>query len=119
VPHIDQLDGVWKLGAKYSRYVYSSNEDKIAKSGLAVDDTASDLGPVLAEGIGWLTLRTLGNLDLGGDHTLFIGQVEQVSFNKKYLSSAGTPHGDVHPVMQVTGNIFLTAAKLRTIPYHS
>lgn len=119
MPQIEQLLGVWKLGAKYSRYQYSSNIEKIIDSGLAVDNDASRRGPILADGIGWLEARIIRNLDFSGDHTLFVGQVEKVSFNPNYLNSAGMPRSDIHPVMQVGGNIFTTTAESRMIPYYS
>jgi flavin reductase (DIM6/NTAB) family NADH-FMN oxidoreductase RutF len=117
VPHVDQLEGVWRLGAKYSRYPYASNAEKITASGLSVDHETSLYGPVLADGIGWATCRIIAKLDFEGDHGVYVGQIEHVNFNPQYLNSDGTPRGDVHPVMQITGNIFTTSADTRTIPY--
>ncbi len=118
VPCVDHLQGAWKLGARYSRYQYTSNAEKIAASGLPVDDAASKYGPILSNGIGWMTCRSLRDLDFAGDHTLFIGQVEQVHFNPAYLNSDGTPRGEIRPLMQVTGNTFTTAAGTYTVLYH-
>ena len=119
VPHISQLEGVWKLGAKYSRHAYVNTIEKIEDSGLSVDHNTSQYGPLLADGIGWATYRIVARLDFGGNHGLYVGQIEQASFNPQYLNHDGTPHNDTHPVMQITGNMFTTAADTQTIPYYS
>jgi flavin reductase (DIM6/NTAB) family NADH-FMN oxidoreductase RutF len=119
VPRIDQLDGVWKLGAKYSHYHYTDNTTKIAASRLAIDHEICPYGPILTDGIGWLTCRKLRDLDFGGDHTLFIAQIHQAHFNPHHLNPNGTPHADTHPLMQVTGNTFTTSTRPQTIPYYN
>jgi flavin reductase (DIM6/NTAB) family NADH-FMN oxidoreductase RutF len=119
VPHIDQLEGVWKLGAKYSHYPYTTNTEKLAASGLAIDHETCPYGPILTDGIGWLTCRKLQNLDFGGDHTLFIAHITQAHFNPHYLNPNGTPHTNTHPLMQVTSNTFTTTTPPQTIPYHN
>ncbi|MGH3999934.1 MAG: flavin reductase family protein [Pseudonocardiaceae bacterium] len=119
VPNIDQLAGVWKLGAKYSHYPYTDNEEKISASGLAIDYEICSYGPILTDGIGWLTCRKLQNIDFGGNHTLFIGHINQAHFNPHYLNPEGIPHTDTHPLMQVTGNTFTTSTRPQTIPYHN
>jgi flavin reductase (DIM6/NTAB) family NADH-FMN oxidoreductase RutF len=118
VPHTDQLDGVWKLGAKYSRYPYADTVVKIAECGLTIDHAASGYGPLLSDGIGWATCRIIERLDFGGDHGLYIGQIEQAHFNPTYLNSDGTPKSEIRPVMQITGNTFTTANNSRSIPYY-
>lgn len=118
VPRIGQLEGVWKLGAKYSHYPYATNAEKIAASGLSVDHDTSPYGPVVTDGIGWAVCRTVAKLDFGGDHGLYVAQIVHVYFNPKYLNPDGTSHGDVRPVMQITGNTFTTAADTHTIPYY-
>lgn len=117
VPHFDQLEGVWALGAKYSRYPYGSTAAKITASGLSVDHETSLYGPILADGIGWATCGIIAKLDFEGDHGVYVGQIEHVNFNPQYLNPDGTPCGDVRPVMQITGNIFTTSADTHTIPY--
>ena len=118
VPHIDQLEGVWKLGAKYSHYPYANNAEKIAASGLYVDYDTSPYGPVVTDGMGWAVCQTLAKLDFHGDHGLFVAQIKHVYFNPTYLNSDGTPGGDARPVMQIAGNTFTTAADTYTIPYY-
>jgi flavin reductase (DIM6/NTAB) family NADH-FMN oxidoreductase RutF len=117
VPTIHQLAGVWKLGAKYSRYTYTSAEAKLVDSGLAIDSATSEYGPILADGVGWLAVQKLQHLDFGGDHTLFVAQVAKLWFNPAFLNPDGTPHQEVRPVMQVTGNLFTTAARTWEISY--
>lgn len=117
VPHVNQLEGVWKLGAKYSHYSYANNAEKITDSGLPIDHNASRHGPILSDGIGWADCQIVEKLDLGGDHGLYIGQIHHVYFNPKHLNPDGIPHDDVRPVMQITGNAFTTAAETHTIPY--
>ncbi len=117
VPHVGHLSGVWKLGAKYSHYPYVTNTEKIIDSGLAIDYTASEYGPVLSNAIGWITCRTLRILDFEGDHTLFIAQAEETYFNPEYLTPDGTPRSGTSPLMQITGNTFTTTGNTQTIPY--
>jgi flavin reductase (DIM6/NTAB) family NADH-FMN oxidoreductase RutF len=118
VPHIDQLEGVWKLGAKYSHYPYANNAEKIAASGLSVDYDTSPYGPVVRDGMGWAVCQTLAKLDFDGDHGLFVAEIQHVYFNPTYLNLDGTPRGDARPVMQITGNTFTTVADTHTIPYY-
>jgi flavin reductase (DIM6/NTAB) family NADH-FMN oxidoreductase RutF len=117
VPVMHQLEGVWKLGAKYSRYNFPSADVKLAASGLSIDVTASGYGPVLADGVGWLSVQTLQHLDFVGDHTVFIARVDDAWFNPAFLNPDGTPRAEVRPVMQITGNLFTTAAEPQAISY--
>ncbi|NKY24746.1 flavin reductase family protein [Nocardia gamkensis] len=114
VPTIEQLDGVWKLGARYSKYPASEPAEKLSCSGLEIDDGLSGYGPVVPAGLGWLSCHTIARLDLGGDHGIVIGQVETVRFNPRHLNSDGTPKGATRPLMQQTGNLFTTAADALT-----
>lgn len=118
VPHISQLEGVWKLGAKYSRYPSDSTADKIQSCGLSIDHDKSLHGPILVDGIGWAACQIVSKLDFSGDHGVYIGQLEKVSFNPRYLSPDGVPKDDARPVMQVTGNLFSTAGNIQEVPYY-
>ncbi|MFE3059962.1 flavin reductase family protein [Nocardia sp. NPDC059239] len=119
VPVFDQLEAVWKLGARYSHFPLAGPAEKLAASGLTLDHQASEYGPVVSSGIGWMSCRTITRLDLGGDHGIVIGQAEQVWFNPDYLEPDGTPRGNPHPVMQQTGNQFTsTADEFTSIPYY-
>lgn len=116
VPTIEQLDGVWKLGAKYSKFPATDPAEKLAASELPLEDTRH--GPVLTTGIGWLTCRIVGRLDLGGDHGITVGEVDDVWFNPDHLTEDGRPMTATHPLMQQTGNLFTTTAEgLRAVPY--
>lgn len=117
VPTRDHLDGVWKLGARYSRYEYPDRRAKINSCRLHLADPPDFGGPILEDGLGWLSCRIVARPDFGGDHGIFIGEVEQVGFNSAYFHDDGTPIGDLHPLMQVTGNRFTTGAATSTIPY--
>ncbi|WP_458688778.1 flavin reductase family protein [Nocardia tengchongensis] len=118
VPVIDQLEAVWKLGARYSRFPTASPDEKLTASGLTLDHQTSDYGPVVPAGIGWMSCRVIARLDLGGDHGIVIGQTERVWFNSDYLDNDGTPCGAPHPVMQQTGNQFTsTADEFTSMPY--
>ncbi|WP_280314204.1 flavin reductase family protein [Nocardia abscessus] len=110
VPTIEQLDGVWKLGARYSKYPATEPAEKLSGSGLEIDFGLSAYGPVVPAGLGWLSCRTIARLDLGGDHGIVIGRVEAVWFNTRHFNSDGTPKGASHPLMQQTGNLFTTTA---------
>jgi len=117
VPMFDQLDEVWKLGARYSRYPFTEPSEKIKASGASLDNCAAPYGPVLTDGIGWLSARIVDRRDLGGDHGIAVGEVERVWFNPEHLGPDGIPVTEVRPVMQQTGNRFTTAGECRTIPY--
>ncbi|MFD6355492.1 flavin reductase family protein [Nocardia tengchongensis] len=118
VPVFGQLEAVWKLGARYSHFPTAGPVEKLIASGLPLDYQASEYGPVLSSGIGWMCCRIIARLDLGGDHGIVIGQAEQVWFNPDYLEIDGTPRGTPHPVMQQTGNQFTsTADKFTSVPY--
>lgn len=118
VPLFDQLDGVWRLGAKYSRFPVVDSLEKITASGLAFDGHASRYGPVLADGIGWLDCQIVARSDLDGDHGIIVGAVTATWFNPAHLNADGTPRGEVHPLMQWTGNVFATPGLTRSIPFY-
>ncbi|MGH3519472.1 MAG: flavin reductase family protein [Haloechinothrix sp.] len=118
VPSLSQLEGVWKLGARYSHFSTTEPAAKLAASGLALDYDASSYGPVLTDGIGWLACRTIERTDVGGDHGIVIGAIEHVRFNPPYLASDGTPAGEIQPLMKQTGNRFTTSGPMRSIPYY-
>ncbi|MET8799502.1 flavin reductase family protein [Nocardia sp. NPDC004568] len=109
VPVSNQLEAVWKLGAKYSRFPFGSTEEKLRASGIDWNLEMSGYGPVVLSGIGWMSCRTIARIDLAGDHVTFIGEVEAAWFNPEFLHPDGTPISAVRPVMQQTGNRFTTA----------
>ncbi|WP_157172209.1 flavin reductase family protein [Nocardia pneumoniae] len=120
VPTIEQLDSVWKLGARYSEFPVTAPTEKLRASGLSLDYESSVYGPVAPAGLGWMACRTIARIDLGGDHGLAIAEVEHVWFNPKFLTPDGVPIGATHPLMQQTGNQFTTTADEPThIPYFS
>lgn len=111
VPTVQQLDSVWKLGARYSKFPLVDPEEKLASCGLELDSDASPYGPVVPSGIGSLSCRVLTRIDLNGDHGITVGEVEQVWFNREYLTAVGQPEAMTHPLMQQTGNLFTTSAE--------
>lgn len=116
VPTIEQLDGVWKLGAKYSKFPATDPSEKLAASELLLSDTR--YGPVLTTGIGWLTCRVVARFDLGGDHGITVGEITDVWFNPDCLSDDGKPRNAIRPLMQQTGNLFTTTAgQLREVQF--
>ena len=117
VPTDDHREGVWKLGARYSRYSFPDRRTKLAESGLSIDQNPDLHGPVLADGIGWLSCRITARPDFGGDHGVFIGEIVHAEFNDDYLSDDGTTTDDLRPLMQITGNTFTTAGQASTIPF--
>ncbi|TLG10839.1 flavin reductase family protein [Nocardia cyriacigeorgica] len=117
VPTIEQLDGAWKLGAKYSRFPVADPSQKLAECGLALNDDLSTYGPVVPSSIGWLSCRIIARLDLSGDHGITIGEVEQVWFNPDQLTSEGKPRTTTHPLMQQTGNLFTTTRDAQSVRY--
>jgi flavin reductase (DIM6/NTAB) family NADH-FMN oxidoreductase RutF len=117
VPTIDHREGVWKLGARYSRYEYPDRATKLHASGLALIDDRDPYGPILADGLGWLSCRIVARPDFGGDHGVIVGEIIRVEFNPGHFQDDGTPTGDLHPLMQVTGNRFTTSGETTTIAY--
>lgn len=119
VPRIEHLDGVWKLGARYSHFPITEGRAKIAACGLTFDADASPYGPVLPAGVGWLQCRIISRTDLGGDHGIFVGEVEQVHFNSELLDPTGVPQTATNALMQITGNKFTTSSGIQEIPLFS
>jgi flavin reductase (DIM6/NTAB) family NADH-FMN oxidoreductase RutF len=117
VPTVGQREGVWKLGARYSRYAYPDPKTKLRESGLALTDDPDLFGPFLTDGLGWLSCRIVARPDFGGDHGVFVGEIAHVEFNPDHFHDDGTPTGDLHPLMQVTGNRFTTSGGTSAIPY--
>ncbi|MEU1551041.1 flavin reductase [Nocardia sp. NPDC005745] len=118
MPTIEQLDGVWKLGAKYSKFSVADPTEKLAACGLSLDGNSSRYGPVLPTGIGWLDCRIVARFDLGGDHGITVGEVERVWFNTDHLTDDGKPKTTIQPLMQQTGNMFTTTGDgLQAVPY--
>ena len=117
VPAIEQLDGVWKLGARYSGYDFSDRRTKLAECGLTLDLDVSRYGPVLTDGLGSLACQITDHVEMIGDHGVIVGQVEQATFNEAYFDADRVPLSGAHPVMQITGNRFTTTGPAVTIPY--
>ncbi|MDG4795498.1 flavin reductase family protein [Micromonospora sp. WMMD1082] len=117
VPKAEQLDGVWKLGARYSRFDYPDTDAKLADSGLEINYAPDLPAPTLTDGLGYLTCRKIQEVDTGGDHGVFVGEITNVTFSRDYFDEDGTPIGDLHPLMQVTGNRFTTSGVTRSVPY--
>ncbi len=119
VPTMEQLDSVWKLGARYSKYPTVDRIDKLTKSGLELNCEASSYGPIAPSGIGSLSCRVVARIDVNGDHGITVGEVEQVWFNPEYLTADGKPKAAAHPLMQQTGNLFTTSAdSMKTMDYY-
>ena len=117
VPRLSHLEGVWKLGSRYSRYPYDDSAEKLRDCGLALSDPSDRPGPVLTDGLGWMECRTIHRLDSIGDHGLFIGEIRHVEFDESAYSPQGDPTGQLRPLMQVTGNLFTTGSDLVQTPY--
>lgn len=117
VPTAEQHHGVWKLGARYSRYDFPDRATKLTASGLNLDYNPDLPGPVLTDGIGWLSCRITSRPDIDGDHGVYISQITHAEFNDDHLTSDGIPIHDLHPLMQITGNRFTTSGPSFEIPY--
>jgi flavin reductase (DIM6/NTAB) family NADH-FMN oxidoreductase RutF len=117
VPTYDQVDAVWKLGAKYSKFPAESLPEKRLKSGIDLDYEQSEYGPIAPSTIGWMSCRIIARIDLSGNHGIFVGEIENAWFNPEFLNPDGTPIDSVRPAMQQTGNLFTTAEVLSALPY--
>ncbi|MGH3770337.1 MAG: hypothetical protein ACRDRW_02880 [Pseudonocardiaceae bacterium] len=118
MPLIGHLQGVWKLGAKYSRYPTVNPQEKLTTSDLSFDYDASPYGPILTDGVGWIACQIIQLADFGGDHGLIVGQAQRTWFNREFLNLNGVPHAHVNPLMQITGNYFTTTGPLQQVPYY-
>jgi flavin reductase (DIM6/NTAB) family NADH-FMN oxidoreductase RutF len=116
VPSVEQAQGVWKLGARYSRFSFPSAEAKLHDCGLDISEAAG-YGPVLRGGLGWMACRILQHVDSGGNHGVFVAQVERVEFDESYFSPDGSLARQPDPLMQVTGNVFTTSGQSFALDY--
>jgi flavin reductase (DIM6/NTAB) family NADH-FMN oxidoreductase RutF len=116
-PRTNQLPGVWRLGARYSRFDFPNTAAKLAESGLSISEYGDLHLPVLADGLGWLACRTIQQVDVRGDHGVFVGEVTHIVFNDEFFDREGTPLAEIQPLMQVTGNKFTTSSGIVPIAY--
>ena len=118
IPTIAQLEGVWRLGSRYSGFPAASVEDKLARSGVTLDDSFSSYGPVVAGATGWLALRKVAEVDdLESDHAIIIGTVEKAARQHDHLDAQGRPKSAPSPVLQIVGNTFTSADVVRTVDF--
>jgi flavin reductase (DIM6/NTAB) family NADH-FMN oxidoreductase RutF len=117
VPDSSQIEGVWRLGARYSGYRVASRAEKLATCGLVIDDVSSPYGPILSDCLGWMSCQIIERLSFGGDHLSVVASIESVVFDDLRFHEDGTPRHEIHPLMQVTGNMFATPGSFTTIPY--
>jgi len=117
LPTAAQADGVWKLGARYSKYPVTDPAGKLAGCGLNVVHEPGGYGPTVTGCLGFMACRTVRRIDTGGDHGIFIGEVEAVCFDDATFTDDGVPKQEFRPVMQVTGNTFTTAGSFFSLDY--
>jgi flavin reductase (DIM6/NTAB) family NADH-FMN oxidoreductase RutF len=117
VPLRTQVDGIWRLGARYSRFEFPDTRAKLAASGLDLTDDPAKPGPILTDGLGWMSCQTIARHDHGGDHGIFVGQVVEVAFNPTHYTADGTPTSDLTPIMQVSGNRFTAPGPAFEVDY--
>ncbi len=117
VPRAGQVDGVWKLGARYSRFTFADRTAKLAASGLAILDDGGLPGPVLTDGLGWFVCRIAHRVDVPSDHGIFVAEITHVEFDADSFDRDGNPGGGLDPLMQVTGNLFTTAGERFSVDY--
>lgn len=118
IPLISHLQGVWKLGARYSYYPAKNPQEKLAASGLSFDYDISSYGPILTDGARWITCQTIQLADFCGDQGIVVGQAQRAWYNPGFLDLEGVPHTQANPLMQITGNRFTTTAQLHQVPYY-
>lgn len=112
----EQLDLVWKLGAKYSGY--RSGKPKMEEFKDKLNFEFSPYGPVLEGALGWMELKVVGRPDSGqGDHLMVIGECTQAMVDEKRSTPEGMPIGKPKPLMQWERNQFSAAEDIFSIEY--
>jgi flavin reductase (DIM6/NTAB) family NADH-FMN oxidoreductase RutF len=116
VPHREQLELVWKLGAKYSGY--ELKDDKISEFSENLDLNFSQHGPVLKDALGWIEYEITEKPDSSKtDHLLIIGTFTNAFINPNYYTDKITPIGNPKPFMQWETNHFVEASDIFTVDY--
>lgn len=119
IPTLDQIDAVWRLGARYSGFKVSSNAEKLEKCGINISDDFSPYGPVGEGSYGWLEARIVAKETFGGDHGVFIGEVSKAARNPELVAEDGKPTKGLSAVFQVAGNLLATNGELIEMEYLS
>lgn len=117
VPTVDNIDAVWRLGSKYSGFEPPAGASKLSSCGAEIDLKASSLGPVLADGAGWMECEIVQEAGIESDHGIFFGRVRRVAFESRILTAEGQYLRNSRPVMQVVKNSFSTSEDHWEIPY--
>lgn len=103
VPRVSMAMGVWRLGARYSGLKVGSPREKLERSGVEIDESFSDFGPVAKDCLGYMECAICNIIDTAGDHVVFIGDVLRAMRGSEF-DSRGQPVTELKPLMQVTGN---------------
>ena len=117
LPSVEQLDLTWKLGASYSHYRGNGSGGKLQEFEAELDQTWSDVGPVLRDCIGRLECTIADVLPTTGDHVWFIGSPVKLELDESIFDDSGMPKTEFQPVMQVIGNWMTTASHFMTVDY--
>lgn len=117
LPTTDHIDAVWKLATKYSGFNPPEGRSKFDVCGAQIDMTASRLGPILSESVGWLDCRIVKESSVESDHGIFFGEVTKAYFNPEFLTAEGLYKKNSRPVMQVVKNSFSTSVDHWELPY--
>ncbi len=117
LPSKDQLDLVWKLGAKYSGY--KSNLEKTEEFKDLLNMDFSKYGPVLNNALGWIECKIIDRpKDVGGNHLMVIGEYTKATVDEKQYTPEVAPIGNPKPIMQWERNNFSTAEDIFGIDYY-
>jgi flavin reductase (DIM6/NTAB) family NADH-FMN oxidoreductase RutF len=112
----DQLELVWKLGAKYSGY--RSDQPKIIEFKDKLDMEFSPYGPVLKDALSWMECKIVSRPDSSqGDHLMVVGECKRAMVNDQYSTPEGMPIGNPKPLMQWERNQFSAAEDIFSIEY--
>ena len=112
----EQLELVWKLGAKYSGYQSTLSKTEEFKNSL--DFEFSSYGPVLKDALGWLELEIVSRPDSAkGDHLMIVGECKKTMVNPDYYDTQINPIGMPKPLMQWERNNFSSADDIFSIEY--
>ena len=117
VPTADQLDGVWRLGEKYSHFPVPAGVSKLEACGLPIEDRPEWNGPSVGSAIGAFNCRLVQQVEVEADHGVFIGEITDAVFSVTYLTEEGMYKRNARPLMQVVKNSFATSSEHWTIPY--
>lgn len=118
VPSKEQLELLWKLGAKYSGYKLT--KEKIKEFEDDLDTEFSDHGPVLKNALGWIECEIVKLIEVkDANHLITVGKYTKAMVDPNKYTEEISPIDNPKPIMQWERNNFSTAEDIISIDYFS